>query len=376
MTRPRLHATFVVPPPLRPLYAPMRSSHPPTTHRVSPTITSAVIASVCSHTSCIVLAVGSSGFTPLNAGHDLAPRQRPAIVPGQVAEETIAIVPDAVRKLFANGWTSYVPLTYLTDEYCEKVDEHHKLEPVVRLDTSTGQWVRSGDQLPDRSEASMSFVKWTRAWQRLLGILESINHPDRDRWLAHTQIVMNRPTIEEEWPLWVRYCIAVRKRSLQDSFDPGVFQLGIYATVRRIYDRDRADASSLAYINAELARRTTTSTQPPPRAGPNQPFPTVSPSSRAPRQPGARARSNHSPSVCFVCGSREHLSITCSATSLASGKPLLVSRTSADAAWTLSGKSFCFKFNSSRGCAYKACTNAHTCSLCGSSSHGAQTCQP
>lgn len=268
-----------------------------------------------------------------------------------------------------------MPLTYLTDEYCESVDEDHKLEPVVRLDTNPGQWVHSGDQLPDRSEANLSFVKWTRAWQRLLGILESINHPDRERWLAHTQIVMNRPTLEEEWPLWVRYCIAVRKRSLQDSFHPGVFQLGIYASVRRIYDRNRADASSLAYINTELAKRTTASTHPPQRTSFNQPTPAASSSSHVPRQPSTKARSSHSPSVCFVCGSREHLSITCTATTLASGKPLLVSRTSVDAAWTMSGKSFCFKYNSSRGCAYKACTNAHTCSLCGSSNHSAQTRQ-
>lgn len=307
----------------------------------------------------------------------MAPRQRPAIIPGQVAEETFTLVPDAVRKLFVNGWTTYVPLTYLTDEYCEKVEDHHKLEPVVRLDTSTGQWVRSGDQLPDRGETSLSFLKWTRAWQRKLGILESIGHPDRARWLAHTQVVMGRPNLEEDWPLWLRYCIAVRKRSLQDGLDPSILQTGVLASVQRAYEQERADAASQAFLSAEMARRNTvtnSSSLPRPHSGALPPSSGSAPAPHATRHVVGKSCNNPPPSVCFVCGSREHLSINCSSPTLVSGKPLLVSRASPDAAWTMSGKSFCFKFNSTRGCSFRSCTNSHVCSLCASPAHGAQAC--
>jgi hypothetical protein len=330
-----------------------------------------VIVTLYSHPSCTL--VGGQGIPALDAGRNLVHKKLPDVVPGLVGAETFARIPDVVRKLFVPEWVTYVPLTYLTDEYCENIAEHHKLEPTVHLDPTTGIWTRKGDSLPDRHEANLTFMQWTRAWQRLLGLLDGINHPERLRWLAHTQLVMNQPSITKHWPLWVRYCIAVRQRGIQQGLDVSVFQVHIFNSVKTTYERDRSDAASLAYINSEFARRSgqdliRTKTQ-----GPFQPTSSMG-SSRTAHHPSTTLRSTQGASRCFICGSTDHTSVSCTATSSATGSRLLATRSTPSTPWSIGGKPFCYKFNSTRGCNFKSCSNTHICSLCGSPGHDAQAC--
>jgi hypothetical protein len=84
-----------------------------------------------------------------DAGQNLVSKKLPDVIPGLVGADAFARIPDVIRKLFMPDWVTYIPLTYLTDEYCENISKHHKLEPTVHLDPTTGVWTRKGDSLPD-----------------------------------------------------------------------------------------------------------------------------------------------------------------------------------------------------------------------------------
>jgi hypothetical protein len=192
--------------------------------------------------------------------------------------------------------------------------------------------------------------------------------------LAHTKIIMNQPSITKEWPLWMRYCIAVRQRCIQQGVDVSVFQAHIFNAVKTSFNRDHSDATSLAYINSEFTRRFGQESAHPRIQGVLQPNPAATTLPRTLRQPTTSSRNTQGSSCCFICGSGEHTSTACASTSSTNGGKLLASRTALNAPWTIGGKPFCYKFNGTRGCNFKACTNAHICSLCGSTGHDAQSC--
>ena len=46
-------------------------------------------------------------------------RKRPARTPGLTGSNASYMVPENIRKKFIEGWSSHVPLSYLTDKNCE-----------------------------------------------------------------------------------------------------------------------------------------------------------------------------------------------------------------------------------------------------------------
>ncbi|KAG1760433.1 hypothetical protein EDD22DRAFT_901258 [Suillus occidentalis] len=95
----------------------------------------------------------------------------------------------------------------------------------------------------------------------------------------------------------------------------------------------------------------------------------------SPRKKSQAFASNH----CFRCGASGHLPADCTADSTTAGKPVVPLATGArskHALATPNGKHFCFNWASASNCAFgTACKNAHSCSLCGDSSHGAGSCK-
>ena len=45
-------------------------------------------------------------------------RKRPARIPGLVGTNAAFLVPDNIRKKFIDGWSTHVPLMYLTNKGC------------------------------------------------------------------------------------------------------------------------------------------------------------------------------------------------------------------------------------------------------------------
>lgn len=95
----------------------------------------------------------------------------------------------------------------------------------------------------------------------------------------------------------------------------------------------------------------------------------------SPRKKSQAFVSNH----CFRCGASGHLPADCTADSTIAGKPVAPLATGArskHALATPNGKHFCFNWASASNCTFgTACKNAHSCSLCGDSSHGAGNCK-
>jgi hypothetical protein len=312
----------------------------------------------------------------MNTGTTIGARVRPAVIPGEILGAAFSSIPDVLWKLLAAGWISHIPITYFVDEFIDNVDEHHRLDEAYHLNPN-GRWTRTGgDQLPDRNERGIQTVQWIRGWQRFLGALASISHPDTDRWRRHVQLILNQPTMTSEWPLWVLYDITLRRRSLREGVDPSVLQTDILAALRPEYERARANA----YISSEIARlspmpdaiRARTSSG---SATANPPRATQAAHTSQPQAQNANTRTRGATNRCFLCTSTDHLALACTATTAPGGGKLLAERTSPTAEWTVNGKPFCYKFNGTKGCNMKSCSNPHVCSICGSTGHCAQNCR-
>ena len=319
--------------------------------------------------------VGDLNLIPRNTGGVVAPRTRPTVVPGLVLDPLFSSLPDILWKLIGTaGWVTHVPLTYFLDEFINSTSEHAKLDEVVHMG-SGGKWIRSGgEQLPDRGELTMEPLQWILAWQRFIGVLNSLAHPDVARWHSHVQLIMKQNTFGTEFLLWLMYDIKIRRRSLREGVDPSILQTEILAALRPEYERTRSNS----YIQAELARRltpvdlgctrNTTLALSSTLSGGQAATSTLPQARSADRTRGAQNR-------CFLCGATNHLAFVCTATAMAAGGKMTVSRESPTSEWTLAGKPFCYKFNGIKGCTLKGCKNPHICSLCGSASHGAQNCR-
>ncbi|KAG9085416.1 hypothetical protein FS749_004434 [Ceratobasidium sp. UAMH 11750] len=302
----------------------------------------------------------------LNVGHILpASAPRGPIAIGVVADARYSFVSQNVIDLFrrSNGST-YVPLWYCTDAYNRQSHAHG---PISRyrshVDPTTGLNVVEAAPLPDGGEASMSFLDHTRAFQRFIAVLEAIGDPLVGRWRLHGHIVQHHADITENWPLVLSYCIAVRRRAVHDhSLDMGTFQ-------SRIYEDCRTTQQSRQF--RELMRAAS-AVIPPPRAPASAPrAPAVAPSATQSGPAGSSTPASYgtagSSCRCFACGGY-HNARGCK------NAPVLVTVDSAGR-WLLDGKQFCYRFNNPNGCDSAACTRAHTCALCGTAGHSAQTCR-
>ena len=114
-----------------------------------------------------------------------------------------------------------------------------------------------------------------------------------------------------------------------------------------------------------------------------QPAPTI-PSAKRPALsefPSSPRKKPHTQASghCFRCGAHGHLPADCTADVTSAGKPVAALASNAKskhALTTHSGKHFCFNWATHSSCTFgAACRNAHACSLCGDSSHGAGSCK-
>ena len=58
-----------------------------------------------------------------DSGVMTASQKRPAHVPGLAGTNSTFLVPDYIRKKFAEGWNIHVPLTFLMDKGCLTKDK-------------------------------------------------------------------------------------------------------------------------------------------------------------------------------------------------------------------------------------------------------------
>lgn len=289
--------------------------------------------------------------------------------------------------------TSYIPLTALTNEACARASSvWHKNSLFVKGDDVK---VRGG--LNDRFERWMSVADFLQASERFLDLIRRY-YPEADRsaelvqgYAAHFAHVRTRTSLFSQPGLAMEYDMKARLTYQGENMIPGDFESDLWSQIladySRLFNKREFDSegyplphppgfhsfasssgvgsSSASGSGASAAPRSSAAPSPHrswPRSDP-APRPTASSSAVAPAASVSR---------CFLCGSNQHAAKSCNGQApwlrrgpdSSHGTPVYTSP---------SNSPVCFSYNA-RGCNRPSCNFAHVCTLCGHTSHTAQTC--
>jgi hypothetical protein len=304
-----------------------------------------------------------------------SPTKRIARTLGLAATDATFLVPDHIRKKFAEGWRSHVPLTYLTDKGCLLKNKSiaNSTQDIMSFDPVTGQVITTSKTLSDQGELELSFDEWFQAWRRLLDLIKTFFPEESVLWEIHHAFILNSANRAELWPLYLAYDADIRRRATQSSIDPSIFSLGVWNDLEHRYMAKKV----LNIVRTDIRQL--------PEHTPT-PLPS-NPPSYTPRNPSQSSSfrnlqhplpENPRPCRCIFCGdrSRSHTSRNCNATCYANGSPchLFRQEPSGNRAST-SGKRYCYAWNGPSGCDQITCRKGeHLCTLCGAPAHNAQRC--
>lgn len=180
-----------------------------------------------------------------------ASRKRPARVLGQTTSNTGSLVHEAIRRKFsgADGWTSHVPLNYLTDDYCSFHNHHTKtkqLDDTLIFDSSGV--VAKEKELAFEPELRLDFDEWTQAWGRLLELIETYVPAEYNLWLVHYERIAKAPNRSRRWELWLAYDSGIRRRALSSSIDPSVHDLDLWNELEADFNGEIAGRRALEVL--------------------------------------------------------------------------------------------------------------------------------
>ncbi|EIN09116.1 hypothetical protein PUNSTDRAFT_134282 [Punctularia strigosozonata HHB-11173 SS5] len=274
-------------------------------------------------------------------------------------------IPDPIRKKFQEGWTTHIPLNYLTDKAVAEYgcDTSSLLTDMYAVDPARGL-IQAEKVLPSAGELKLSFGEWHQAWKRLLQLIKAYFPRDYERWKKHfRRICCTDGATSENWTLWLAYDAEVRRRCHLEGIDPGTFHKNIWNKVEPAHIKAQVMAS-LQPFRAQTASRSS-------GARPEQ----------SSRHASGRAQlSSPKPidSKCFFCGGKGHKASACKADRLINGQPVRLTRGEDRSVKDDKGRQYCFYFNMAGGCTKKdagPCAKGdHRCTLCGGTNHGAQLC--
>jgi hypothetical protein len=300
-------------------------------------------------------------------------RKRPARIPGLVSTNAAFLVPDNIRKKFAEGWVSHVPLTFLTDKGCVFKDKAvtSLTQEVLTMNTVTGHIEATSQPLTDEGELDLTFDEWHQAWRRLLDLIRTFLPHEFLMWEVHYSFILNKENRAELWPVYLAYDVEIRKKAVQQPIDPSQFAIGVWNDLEARYTAKKV----LSIIQADLKNQSIRlpSDKHKPRNS------TQNPSFRDQRNPSDPSKTGR----CIFCGdrSKSHLSRNCNASCNTSGSPCHLHRVEAanghgHTRQSKSGKRYCFAWNGTSGCdeGTSCQRGAHFCTLCGTTSHAAQQC--
>jgi hypothetical protein len=99
-------------------------------------------------------------------------RCRPEPIIGNTTEGNVHFIPTQIRKIMEAGWNQHIPLTYLTDEYCQNPNRSTALCETITFED--GQLsIQRGQDLHNPDERSLSILQWMQAISRLLGLINN-----------------------------------------------------------------------------------------------------------------------------------------------------------------------------------------------------------
>ncbi|CCO38046.1 hypothetical protein BN14_12209 [Rhizoctonia solani AG-1 IB] len=158
--------------------------------------------------------------------------RRKTITPGKQAPAMQALVSPIVTRIFKEGLLRHVPLTMLTTAYRQLNSDasRHEME-VIKWNSKGQALVKDVANLPEAGELHMTPDQWVDAWKTWLMLIELYQPHVAKAWHNHYALVFYNPSFHSDFNLWLRYDIMVRKRWIEEDFDPGSLQEGILKTV-------------------------------------------------------------------------------------------------------------------------------------------------
>jgi hypothetical protein len=159
-----------------------------------------------------------------------SPNKRLPRTPGLAATSAAFLVPDYIRKKFADGWRSHIPLTYLTDKGCllKNKSMADSSQDVMTFDPTTGQVITTSRTLSDYGELELTFDEWYQAWRRLLDLIKTYYLEEFVLWEIHHAFILNSANRAELWPLYLAYDADICRRATQTSIDLSIFSIGTW----------------------------------------------------------------------------------------------------------------------------------------------------
>ena len=309
---------------------------------------------------------------PVPATTTTSSRRRPVRTPGLAGTNAAFLVPDHIRKKFADGWNVHVPLTFLTDKGCLLKNKPiiAASQEILTIDNVTGQIQTSSKPLTDDGELDLTFDEWHQAWRRLLELIRTFVPTESLMWEIHYSYILNNENRAEMWPLYLAYDAEIRKRATQLPIDPSVFSIGIWNDLESRYTAKKV----LSIVQSDLKHLTNRTPANNDKQNPRTPSQNTS-------FRGQNPSPTDSPKTgrCIFCGDRSktHLSRNCVASCNTNGIPCHLHRAEPSGTrQSKSGKRYCFAWNGPSSCDKgSACRRGeHLCTLCGSTSHTAQQC--
>jgi hypothetical protein len=312
-------------------------------------------------------------------GTSTSSRKRPARTLGLVGTNAAFLIPDHIRKKFADGWTSHVPLTYLTDKGClfKNKAAVAAAQEVLSFDSSTGQVITTSKPLMDNGELDLTFDEWHQAWRRLLELITTYFPEELPLWEKHFNFILNNENRAELWPVYLAYDAEIRRRTTYYSIDPSMFSIGIWNDLEGRYATRKVLSMVQSGLKQNPERYLPSHQNNPPSYTPRNTSQNI-PQNTSFRNQHQSSSDGSKTGRCIFCGdcSKTHLSRNCGASCYANGSPCHMHKNEASGnRQSPTGRRYCFAWNGPSGCNQIPCTRGeHWCTLCGNPAHNAQRC--
>ncbi|KAJ7040078.1 hypothetical protein C8F04DRAFT_1254541 [Mycena alexandri] len=93
-----------------------------------------------------------------------------------------------------------------------------------RQSLGIGSVISVAKELPSDKELNLTFEARFQAWGRLLELIHTYVAEEHTLWLTHLEPIMHMLHRAENWAVWLEYNAQVRRRALNETFDPSVLQ--------------------------------------------------------------------------------------------------------------------------------------------------------
>lgn len=301
--------------------------------------------------------------------------KRPDIRAGLVlsADDLDLAVPEAIVKIFLDGWTTHVPLNHLTDAAVAQTTGVVVENPLY-VDLVSNTLKSASKDLDASGEDKLTVAEFKQAWPRLLQLIRKYLYRHYYGWLDHfTRIDETEGAYGANFPKWRLYDILVRRRALTNGLDPSQLQTTILEEAVQTFN-SRCAAETL---QAEFNKRFPPPPPPPQRTGSRHASNSTSRHTSDSFRAGAVADSSFAKDVllCHRCGRRSHTIDRCTASTCPDGSTPQLAITTEPQARDAGGKEYCRRFSLDRQCRFGTkCDYAHTCTLCNATEHGTVNC--